>query len=227
MNANLSKSSETSLYQTGRSILKTFFHFYFRNITILGQENLPTQGPCILAPKHFSRWDPLVLSQLSAEPLRYMTNANQFSGIQGWFIQRLGAFPVDLSQPRISNLRQALNLLHEHNKLVIFPEGGIVRDQPLRNLRPGLARLTLQAETTATEKTIIPIIPIGIAYLPNVSLRASIIVHINTAIYSQNHQQATAKQTAQSLTKALQDSILESLKIIKDFSSTVKSPEIH
>jgi 1-acyl-sn-glycerol-3-phosphate acyltransferase len=213
-------SHPTSLYQSGRTILKTFFRFYFRNIIILEQENLPIQGPCILAPKHFSRWDPPILSQLSAEPLRYMTNANQFSGIQGWFIQRLGAFPVDLSQPRISNLRQAIDLLHDRQKLVIFPEGGIVRDQPLRNLRPGLARLTLQAETTAPGKLAIPIIPIGLSYFPTASPRATVIIHINTAIYSQQHQQGHAKQTANHLTKALQNSILESLNIINDFSRT-------
>jgi 1-acyl-sn-glycerol-3-phosphate acyltransferase len=214
-----SPTPETSLYQPGRAILKTFFRLYFRDIIILGQENLPTQGPCILAPKHFSRWDPLILSQLSAEPLRYMTNANQFGGLQGWFIQRLGAFPVDLSQPRIANLRQAIDLLHDRQKLVIFPEGGIVRDQPLRDLKPGLARLALQAEGRTPEKLTIPIIPIGLGYFPTVSLGAIVTIHINQAIYSQPHQQATAKQTAQSLTKALQDSILASLKIINEFNN--------
>ncbi len=209
----------------GRVILKAFFRLYFRDLIILGQENLPAHGPCILAPKHFSRWDPLILSQLSAAPLRYMTNANQFGGIQGWFIQRLGAFPVDLSQPRISNLRQAIDLLHDRNKLVIFPEGGIVRDQPLRPLKPGLARLTLQAETIAKEEFVIPIIPIGLSYFPSASPRATVIIHINTPIQSPQHQQATTKQTAQHLTQALQDSMLESLKIINDTAKISKTQD--
>ena len=141
------------------------------------------------------------------------------------FIQRLGAFPVELSQPRIASLRQAIDLLHDRQKLVIFPEGGIVRDQPLRHLKPGLARLILQAEGRTPEKLAIPIIPIGINYFPAASSGASVTLHINQAIYSQSHQQATAKQTAQSLTQALQDSIHESLKIISDFRTTVQAPE--
>uniref|UniRef100_A0ACD5GP18 Lysophospholipid acyltransferase family protein n=1 Tax=Desertifilum tharense IPPAS B-1220 TaxID=1781255 RepID=A0ACD5GP18_9CYAN len=86
-------------------------------------ENLPDTGPVVLAPKHYSRWDPLAIALLSIEPLYFMTNANQFSGVQGWFIQRLGAFPVELNRPSLSSLRCAVELLQQGKKLVLFPEG--------------------------------------------------------------------------------------------------------
>ncbi len=91
---------------------RIFLSLYFGQIIIEGMEHLPAQGPIVLAPKHYSRWDPLLIALLSLEPLWFMTNANQFSGVQGWLIQRLGAFPVDLSHPKVSSFRYAIELLH-------------------------------------------------------------------------------------------------------------------
>jgi 1-acyl-sn-glycerol-3-phosphate acyltransferase len=197
------------LYWSLYPIHRTFLKLYFRSIDIHGQENLPKQGPFILASKHFSRWDPLVLSLLSKEPLRFMTNANQFSGIQGWMIERLGAFPVNLSRPSVSSLRCAVELLQVKHKLVIFPEGGIVRDQPLREFKTGLARLVLQAE--ASGDLIVPILPIALSYSPTASAGAKVLIRINTPLYSSNFRQENDKQTAQIMTQTLYTKILESL----------------
>jgi 1-acyl-sn-glycerol-3-phosphate acyltransferase len=195
-------------------IHRTFLRIYFSSIVITGHENLPAKGPAILAPKHFSRWDPLVLSLLSTEPLRFMADAKQFSGIQGWMIRRLGAFPVDRDRPSASSFRSAINLLHDGHKLVIFPEGGIVRNQPLREFKAGLARLVLQAEANSTEGISVPIVPISLRYVPDSSARAKISIHICLPLYSRSYQRTSEKQTAQTLTEALYESILEGLKTI-------------
>ncbi len=200
-----------SLLPIHRSLLKT----YFSSITITGREHLPAKGPVVLASKHFSRWDPLILSLLSTEPLRFMTDAQQFQGVQGWLIKRLGAFPVDRTRPSISSFRNAIDLLHCDRKLVIFPEGGIVRDQPLRAFKLGLARLVLQAEATSPEKISVPIVPIALHYSPDSSARAKVFIRVCSKLHSHNYQQANEKQTAQSLTNALYESILEGLKVIK------------
>lgn len=182
---------------------------YFGSIDIQGQEHLPEKGPLILASKHFSRWDPLVLSLLSKEPLRFMTNANQFEGIQGWMIERLGAFPVDLSRPSVSSLRCAIELLHTGQKLVIFPEGGIVRDRPLREFKTGLVRLVLQAE--ASRNIQIPILPIGLFYSPNATVHANISIRINPPLHTSAYRKETDKKTAELITQTLYTKILETL----------------
>lgn len=200
---------EPWLYWSLFPIHRVFLRLYFGSIDIQGQEHLPEKGPLILASKHFSRWDPLVLSLLSKEPLRFMTNANQFDGIQGWMIERLGAFPVNLSRPSVSSFRYAVNLLRAGHKLVIFPEGGIVRDRPLREFKTGLARLVLQAE--ASRKVEIPILPIALSYSPDAIARANISIRINAPIYASTYRQETDKQTAELITKALYSKILEAL----------------
>ncbi|HEY9670829.1 MAG TPA: lysophospholipid acyltransferase family protein [Waterburya sp.] len=192
-------------------IHRIFLSLYFGQIIFKGYENLPEFGPVVLAPKHFSRWDPVVLSLLSPEPLRFMTNANQFAGFQGWLIQKLGAFPIDLNHPTISSLRCVIELLQAGKKLVIFPEGGIVRDQPLRPLKPGLARLVLQAEAKMPEGVAIPIVPIAVRYQPGANLCARIFINIGSPLYSQQYRQGNDKQTALALTQALQEALLKGL----------------
>lgn len=197
------------LYWSLFPIHRLFLSLYFGQIIFEGYEHLPEFGPVVLAPKHFSRWDPVVLSLLSTEPLWFMTNANQFEGFQGWLIQRLGAFPVDLNHPTISSFRCAIELLQVGKKLVMFPEGGIVRDRPLRSLKTGLARLVLQAE--AKEDVPIPIVPIAIRYDPGAYPCAKIFIHINPPLYSQEYRQENDKHTAIALTQALQEALLNGL----------------
>lgn len=191
---------------------RIFLRLYFGKILIKGEEYLPEFGPVVIAPKHYSRWDPLLISLLSREPLFFMTNANQFEGIQGWLIERLGAFPVDLNHPTVSSMRNAIELLQDGKKLVLFPEGGIVRDRLLRSLKPGLARLVLQAEAKLPQPTSIPIIPITLKYQPSANFLADVFININPPIYSRDYRQENDKQTAILLTQALETSLLEGLK---------------
>lgn len=199
------------LYWTLFPIHRLFLSLYFGQIIIQGYDNLPLSGPVVLAPKHFSRWDPVVISLLSTEPLRFMTNANQFEGFQGWLVRRLGAFPIDLEHPTVSSMRCAIELLQAGKKVVMFPEGGIVRDQPLRSLKTGLARLVLQAEAKIPESRSIPIVPIALRYDPSAELCATIFINIGSPLYSHEYRQENDKQTAIALTQTLQNALLRAL----------------
>lgn len=202
-----------SLFPFHRLLLR----LYFGPITIRGRDHLPAQGPMVLAVKHYSRWDPLIVLLLTKKRLWFMTNANQFVGLQGWFIERLGAFPVEIARPQLSSLRHAVALLQAGERLVIFPEGGIVRNQPLRPLKPGLARLVLQAEAAGGLE--IPIVPIALRYEPGAQFGAEVIVQINPPLYSRDHRMADEKATAQALTLSLQESLISGLRAAYPWAS--------
>ncbi|KAM3099392.1 lysophospholipid acyltransferase family protein [Phormidesmis sp. 146-12] len=204
------------LYWSLFPIHRAFLHFYFSQITIQGRGNLPDKGPMVLASKHFSRWDPLVLALLSREPLRFMTRSDQMTGAQGWLIQRLGGFSLDPTRPKVSSIRLTIQLLRAGEKLVVFPEGGIVRDEALRTLKPGIARLILQTEATAKPEISIPVVPIAIQYSPTSSPRAEVIVHIAPPLFIKQYRQPDEQQTAQAFTEALQEEISHGLKLIAD-----------
>lgn len=194
-------------------------HLFFRDIVITGQTNLLTQGPVVWAVKHYSRWDPLIIALLGNSTTRYMTNANQFEGTQGWLIRRLGAFPVNLTRPQKSSLQHTIALLQQNQIIVMFPEGGIVRDQLLRPLKPGLARLILQAESTAAKPLAIPTVPIALHYVPGAERGATVYVDIAPSFTSKAFTADTEKQRAALMTTHLETVLRERLQALHDASA--------
>lgn len=147
-NAHLRSPLLAWSYYLGRRIV---LPLHFQRIHITGQIHLPRTGPVILAPTHRSRWDALLVPyatgrHVSGRDLHFMVTANEMRGCQGWLIRRLGGFAIDPCRPGIASLRHGLHLLQAGQMLTIFPEGDIFRDGCIHPLKPGLARLALQAE---------------------------------------------------------------------------------
>ena len=156
---------------------------YFGRISVSGQDNLPLRGPVILAPTHRSRWDSLLLPLAVGRPvtgrdLHFMVTADEVTGVQGWFIRRLGGFAVNTRCPSISSLRHGIDLLRTGHMMVIFPEGDIFRDGSVHRLKPGLARLAVQAESLHPGSDI-KIVPVSFDYSdPDVGWRTEVDVLI-------------------------------------------------
>ena len=152
---------------------------YFRERIVLGKENLPLNGPVVLAPTHRARWDALMLPMAAGRRVtdrdcRFMVTRSEMNGLQGWFLNRLGCFPVDQARPSLSTLRYAVDLMIDGQQLVVFPEGKINRtNEPIR-LYQGLARLAQLAYRKGVD---IQIVPVGLGYsevIPKLCGRAAI-----------------------------------------------------
>ena len=157
------------LYPLGHYIV---LPFHFGKIEITGQEHLLKDGPVILAPTHRSRWDALMMpystgQEVTGRDLRFMVTADEVKGLQGWFIRHLGGFAVDLKHPAIGSLRYGVELLLDKEMLVIFPEGGIFQDGEVHPIKPGLARLAMQAELSKPGLGV-KIVPMSIRYRPRI-----------------------------------------------------------
>jgi 1-acyl-sn-glycerol-3-phosphate acyltransferase len=186
--------------------------FYFGQIRVSGQEHLPADGPVILAPTHRSRWDAIIVGavagrSVTGRDLRFMVSVNEVTGVQGWFIRRLGGFPVNPKQPAIASLRHGVDILQNRQMMVIFPEGGIFRDDELHPLKPGLARIALQAEVTQPNLGV-KIVPMHLHYSsPSVPWRSHISVHIGAPLCVADYKQGVVKQSAKALTADLEASL--------------------
>jgi 1-acyl-sn-glycerol-3-phosphate acyltransferase len=184
-----------SLWPAHRLLMAT----YWRSVQIQGQENIPPNGPMVFACKHFSRWDPLVLGLALPLPLYFMTEINQFQGVQGGMIRQLGGFPVDRQKPDKASLKTTLQLLQAGQRLVIFPEGGITRDAIVGGLKLGLARIVLQAETLT--QTPIPILPVALKYHPDAVARAEVSVLIDRPIWTKSYVGENSRAIGQAMTQ--------------------------
>lgn len=186
--------------------------FYFRNLKVIGLENIPTEGPVVLAPTHRARWDALTVAYATGRwatgrDLRFMVSANEVKGIQGWFIRRLGGFPVNPQNPAIASLRFGVEVLQNQEMLVIFPEGGIFRDRRVHPLKPGLARLALQAESSQPGLGV-KIVPMSIVYGDaDVSYGCGMTIRIGSPLSVADYSDGNAKEAAKLLTAELQKAI--------------------
>ncbi|MBL1175094.1 lysophospholipid acyltransferase family protein [Pantanalinema sp. GBBB05] len=196
-------------YPVGRHAL---LPFYFQQIEVSGQEHLPHSGAVILAPTHRSRWDAFMIPyvaghDITGRHLRFMVSANEMTGLQGWFIRRMGGFPIDPKRPTIASLRHGVELLQAGETLVIFPEGDIYRDKQVQPLKPGLARLALQAEASRAHLGI-TIVPISICYSePLVPWRCRVAIRIGKPLKVADYNTAAPKQQAKKLTDDLQQAL--------------------
>jgi 1-acyl-sn-glycerol-3-phosphate acyltransferase len=192
-------------YVLGRNCLLPFF---FRRIRVSGQEHVPITGPVILAPTHRARWDALLVPYaagrcLTGRDLRFMVTISECQGLQGWFVRRLGGFPVDPKHPSITTLRHGVDLLQQEQTLVIFPEGGIYRDGEVHPLKPGIARLALTAESTHPGLGV-KIIPININYSePRPHWGSDVNIQIGSALKVADYTNGWVKHEAKRLTSDL------------------------
>ncbi len=139
---------------------------YFRERIVIGSENLPMEGAVLLAPTHRARWDGLMLTmaagrRVTSRDCRFMVTRTEMTGIQGWFLQRLGCFPVDQLRPSLTTLRFAIDLMVEGQQLVVFPEGRINRTEKPIRLKQGLARLAQLADSKGVN---VHVVPVGLGY---------------------------------------------------------------
>lgn len=203
--SGVSRWLEPMLYFLGR---RAIMPFYFGKLKITGQENIPKTGSVILAPTHRSRWDGLLVGYatgklVSGRDLRFMVSVDECQGLQGWFIRRMGGFPVDPNNPR-SSIRHSVEILCNGEALVIFPEGGIFQDGEIHPLKPGMARIALQVESSQPGIGL-KVLPISIRYsypIPHRGCDVTIVIGepLEVAKYTAN----SAKKGAQQLTDELQ-----------------------
>ncbi|MEV0169417.1 lysophospholipid acyltransferase family protein [Nonomuraea fuscirosea] len=116
-----------------------------------GVENVPEEGPVILASNHLSHSDTIFGWLHVKRRVTQLAGSHFFSGrgIKGFlmrlFLNGIGTVPIDRSGGKASEagLSSGLRVLNEGNVLGIYPEGTRSRDGRLYKGRTGVARLAL------------------------------------------------------------------------------------
>jgi 1-acyl-sn-glycerol-3-phosphate acyltransferase len=186
---------------------------FFRKIEVVGTEYIPHTGAVILAPTHRARWDPLLIPYVvgpyvTGRNSRFMVSADEMTGIQGWFVRRLGGFAIDTNKPSIASIRHSVELLHNGEMLTIFPEGNIFRDGSLHPVKKGLTRIAMQAESLKPGLDL-KIIPISFNYEhPEPKFRGRVSIQLGKPLQVQSYQQFSTKTGAEKLHEDLTRSLL-------------------
>ncbi len=127
-----------------------------------GAENVPDEGPAILASNHLSYADWLFMPLTLPRRVTFVAKAEYFTtpGIKGWFQRKFfsgaGQVPIDRSGASAAEgaLTSARKILESGELFGIYPEGTRSHDGRLYRGKTGVARLAL--ETGA------PVIPVAV-----------------------------------------------------------------
>jgi 1-acyl-sn-glycerol-3-phosphate acyltransferase len=150
------------LYLVVRFLLRPLFHVMLR-MHVTGRENVPVDGPFILASNHLSFIDSMVIPLSAPRRVHYLAKAEYFtgSGVGGWLTRTLftglGAMPVQRQTSRAAQeaLDTALAVLRRGEGFGIYPEGTRSRDGRLARGKTGVAWLALTADC--------PVVPVAVA----------------------------------------------------------------
>ncbi len=130
-------------------IFKLFFRF-----KVIGQENIPQDGPFIIVANHSSLLDPVILGASVRPKVIFVAAAYLFEiGWLGYLLRKANSIPVQREND-IKAIKQALKILQQGGVLGIFPEGGIDRQKNNFPVRAGAAYLAT--------KVGVPVVPIKI-----------------------------------------------------------------
>ncbi len=126
-----------------------------------GVENVPEEGPAILAGNHLTVSDSLFMPLVLERRVTFLAKSDYFTepGIKGWFKRIFfggtGNVPIDRSGGKASEpaLKSAQKVLRRGDLLGIYPEGTRSPDGRLYRGRTGVARMALEAK--------VPVIPVA------------------------------------------------------------------
>jgi 1-acyl-sn-glycerol-3-phosphate acyltransferase len=128
-----------------RRMLRWLTHVAFgvlADLDVVGQENLPKEGPLLVVGNHFSYIDPVAMIRATPWPLEFLGGFNNPSAppITTWIPKVWGRYPVFRGTGSRYALRGAEAVMAQRGILGVFPEGGSWA-AVLRPPRPGAAFL--------------------------------------------------------------------------------------
>ncbi len=124
-------------------------------LKVSGLENIPDEGPLILAANHVSTLDPLLMAaypKRSVEPIG--AGDMPFNGIAAKLMDLYGFLKVNRGALDRKGMNQALDVLKQDGVLGIFPEGG--------TWSPGRMRAQIGV-SWLSDKGNAPVVPIGLS----------------------------------------------------------------
>lgn len=143
-------------YGLTKAVVAPVMRLYF-DVVCDGLENVPAQGPAILAANHLSALDSAFVPLVVPRKVTYVAKAEYF---EKWysrlFFEAWGQIPIDRSGGKASEgaLLAARKVLEQGGLFGIYPEGTRSPDGRLYKGHTGVARLALATGA--------PVIPVGI-----------------------------------------------------------------
>ena len=128
---------------------------FLTRYSVSGVNNLPKEGPYILAPNHIDDVDPVPIAAAVKKPITFLMAQDQaeLPWYKAWGPWSYGVLLVNRANVQISTIKKIQKQINKKERICIFPEGTI-KGEGLKEGKRGVAYFAIKNE--------IPIIPTAI-----------------------------------------------------------------
>jgi cytidylate kinase len=182
---------------------------------IEGAEHITQDKPLIIASNHRSFADPVIITIPMKLPLSYMARDTLFRNkLIGWFITKLGAFPIKRDTAPAALFEQTTKLLERRN-LVIFPEGTRQYENKVGAGKSGVAMIAAKSGAD--------VLPCGIVFEGRkLRFRSKLTIRFGEII---KYDELKIEGTSSKELKKVKTLIMNSIKRLVEGSVAVEMPE--
>ena len=142
------------IYEVVRFVLTPYLALFYR-ARCIGSNNLPADGPVIVAPNHFSFLDHFFVAVYLRRKVHFMAKSQLFTRPMQFIYTHGGVFPVRRGHRDQEAFKTAHAILARGDIVVMYAEAGRSRSGELGKPRHGLGRLALESGA--------PVVPTAIA----------------------------------------------------------------
>ena len=130
----------------------TLFYEILNRGQCYGTENIPEDGPFIIAANHVSFVDPPYIGLQIHRQIAPFARKTLWKGkFCNWWLNSVGTIPVDLAGNDVSAIRKVIQALDRNRAVLLFPEGSRSADGTLQAGKAGVGLMAC--------KTQVPILP--------------------------------------------------------------------
>ncbi len=134
-------------------IIRNIGHIFFRD-KVIGKENIPQEGRCLLAGNHVSIFDAFFLFRGTKRVIHILGKIELFQGPFAFIFKSMHLIPVDRQKKNPEVIKTCCDLLNREEVVGIFPEGTFHKDTIILPFKPGVIKMALETKA--------PIIPFAI-----------------------------------------------------------------
>lgn len=132
-------------YFLAQVLIRSFAYLVFGYKTH-GTENIPRQGPFLVAANHKSYFDPPFIGCGLRRQLHYFAKKQLFQiPLFSGLIRSFGAIPVDREGADRRAVSEALAILERGEGLLVFPEGTRIRRMGLGEAKAGIGLIAIRS----------------------------------------------------------------------------------
>ncbi len=192
---------------------------FFRKLYFVGQENIPTKGPVILASMHPNSFvDDFALGAFSKRKLRFLARGDVFkTKAAQFFLEQMCVSPIYRAMDNPQDVKKNIeafsiytNTLKKNGTLLIHSEGICIHEKKVRKLKKGTARIAFSAEEENDFKLGVQIVPVSMNYTDAPKTRQDLMVEYSKPILVSDYKDLYLESPSKAIL-ALNEAIYEAL----------------